>query len=228
MNGAMGLANAQRSLDYIRTLAQFIAQPEYAPVIQMFGFLNEPNGNAISKSPIGSFYIQAHNIIREITGIGAGKGPMLSMHDGFLGVTQWYGDLAGADRMMLDQHTYMVFQDQPQGDLDALKVMPCQWWASSTNTTSQQWGPNTAGEWSAAWNDCGLWVNNVGSGSRYDGSYDGYATKVTGSCTYWNDYTQWNQSTIDALNHFVSGSMDALQVSLAHSIFKSKRLIIAI
>ncbi|OWZ33521.1 glucan 1,3-beta-glucosidase [Cryptococcus neoformans AD2-60a] len=211
MNGVMGLANAQRSLDYIRTLAQFIAQPEYAPVIQMFGFLNEPNGNAISKGPVASFYIEAHNIIRDITGIGSGNGPMLSMHDGFLGVTAWYGDLAGADRMMLDQHTYMVFQDQPQGTLDTLKTMPCQWWASSTNTTSQQWGPNTAGEWSAAWNDCGKWVNNVGSGSRYDGTYDGYANKATGSCDYWNDYTQWNQSTIDALNHFVSGSMDALQ-----------------
>ncbi|WVW84155.1 hypothetical protein I302_106184 [Kwoniella bestiolae CBS 10118] len=209
LNGPMGLAHAQRSLDYIRTLAQFISQPEYSDVVQMFGFINEPNGNALSKGPIASFYVEAHNIIRDITGIG--KGPQLSAHDAFLGITNWYDFAPGADRIMLDQHNYMVFQDQPTGDLDDLKVKPCEWWAKSTNTTYQTYGPVNTGEWSAAWNDCGLWVNNVLSGYRYDGTFDGYAGKATGSCDYWNDYTQWNQSTIDALNHFVRGSMDAFQ-----------------
>ncbi len=104
----MGTANAQRALDYIRTLAQFIAQPEYSPVIQMFGFINEPNGNWISQPPIGSFYYQAYEIIREVTGIGEGNGPFLSMHDGFLSIPKWYGFLPGADRMAIDQHSYIV------------------------------------------------------------------------------------------------------------------------
>ncbi|OCF39284.1 glucan 1,3-beta-glucosidase [Kwoniella heveanensis CBS 569] len=211
LNGAMGLANAQRALDYIRSLAQFIAQPQYSDVVQMFGFINEPNANTVGKNSVGSFYHEAHNIIREITGVGAGNGPHLSVHDGFLGVSNWYGFMPNLDRVDLDQHNYMVFQDQPTGDLDELKVKPCQYWAASTNTSFQQWGPTNTGEWSAAWNDCGQWVNNVGSGSRYDGSYNGYANKVTGSCDYWNDYRQWNQSTIDALNHFVKGSMDSFQ-----------------
>ena len=38
----MGLANAQRSLDYIRVLAEFISQPEYQDVVAMFGVTNEP------------------------------------------------------------------------------------------------------------------------------------------------------------------------------------------
>ncbi len=54
LNGVMGTANAQRSLDYIRTLAEFIAQPEYRNVIQMFGFVNEPNANGIGQAPVGS------------------------------------------------------------------------------------------------------------------------------------------------------------------------------
>lgn len=106
--GVMGTANAQRTLDYIRTLTQFITQPEYLPVIQMFGFINEPNGNALGKFPIASFYLEAYNAIREITGTGEGNGPVLAMHDGFLGVQNWYGFLPGADRLALDQHTYMV------------------------------------------------------------------------------------------------------------------------
>ena len=44
LNGPMGYANAQRSLDYIRILAEFISQPQYKNVITMFGVTNEPQG----------------------------------------------------------------------------------------------------------------------------------------------------------------------------------------
>lgn len=38
----MGYANAQRSLDYIRVLAEFVSQPQYKDVVTMFGPVNEP------------------------------------------------------------------------------------------------------------------------------------------------------------------------------------------
>ena len=38
----MGIANAQRSLEYIRIIAEFISQEQYKDVVQMFGVLNEP------------------------------------------------------------------------------------------------------------------------------------------------------------------------------------------
>jgi hypothetical protein len=37
----MGIANAQRLLDYIRIITEFISQPEYSDVVPMFGILNE-------------------------------------------------------------------------------------------------------------------------------------------------------------------------------------------
>jgi hypothetical protein len=37
----MGIANAQRMLDYIRIITEFISQPEYANLIPMFGIINE-------------------------------------------------------------------------------------------------------------------------------------------------------------------------------------------
>jgi len=49
LNGPMGLANAQRSLDYIRILAEFISQPQYSPVVAMFGITNEPVGSTIGQ-----------------------------------------------------------------------------------------------------------------------------------------------------------------------------------
>lgn len=47
MAGVMGIANAQRTLDIIRTLTEFISQPEYRPVVPMFSVLNEPYGPGI-------------------------------------------------------------------------------------------------------------------------------------------------------------------------------------
>lgn len=40
--GTMGVANAQRTLDYIRVIAEFISQPEWVSVVPMFGIMNEP------------------------------------------------------------------------------------------------------------------------------------------------------------------------------------------
>ena len=212
MNGAMGLANAQRALDYLRTLAQFVSQPEWAPVVQMFGF-NEPNAGQIGQRAVGSFYHEMHDMVREITGFGEGRGPMLTIHDGFIGISSWYNFLPGADRVSLDQHPYMIFGDQPMASQSLAQVarQPCSIWASQTNQTSIQYGVNSAGEWSAAPNDCGLWVNSVGGGSRYDGTHADYIGKGVGSCDYWNDWTQWDQATKDNMLTLVSASMDALQ-----------------
>ena len=48
----MGLANAERSLDYIRIVAEFISQPAYSDVVVMFGVTNEPFGPTIGKDAI--------------------------------------------------------------------------------------------------------------------------------------------------------------------------------
>lgn len=41
-------------------------------------------------------------MIRGITGVGEGNGPLISIHDGFMGIDKWAGFLAGADRLGLD------------------------------------------------------------------------------------------------------------------------------
>lgn len=41
MNGIMGIANAQRTLEYIRVITEFIAQDEYKDVVPVFGIVNE-------------------------------------------------------------------------------------------------------------------------------------------------------------------------------------------
>jgi len=50
----MGITNAQRTLNYIRTLTEFISQPQYSDVVQMFGVLNEPFIPDIGARPMES------------------------------------------------------------------------------------------------------------------------------------------------------------------------------
>jgi hypothetical protein len=42
-------------------------------------------------------------MIRGITGFGAGNGPMIAIHEGFVGIAQWDGFMSGADRLWV-QH----------------------------------------------------------------------------------------------------------------------------
>jgi glucan 1,3-beta-glucosidase len=57
LNGTMGYANAQRTLDYIRIIAEFISQPQYSNVVTMFGIMNEPRATFISKENVERLYV---------------------------------------------------------------------------------------------------------------------------------------------------------------------------
>ena len=46
-------------------------------------------------------YLKAYEMVRDITGTGDGNGPMLTIHDGFTGTSNWAGFLSGADRLAL-------------------------------------------------------------------------------------------------------------------------------
>jgi glucan 1,3-beta-glucosidase len=54
LNGIMGIANAQRTLDYIRIITEFISQPEYQDLIPMFSIVNEALLSTIGKNVLTS------------------------------------------------------------------------------------------------------------------------------------------------------------------------------
>ncbi|KAH7889854.1 exo-beta-1,3-glucanase [Phlebopus sp. FC_14] len=210
LNGPMGLANAQRSLDYIRIIAEFISQPEYRDVVVMFGVTNEPQGTTVGQDALSRYYLQAYNYVRNASGIGEGNGPYVSFHDGFLGLPQWAGFLPNADRIALDDHPYICFGGQSDAPMSSYAQTPCKDWAATLNTSMAVFGMSAAGEWSNAVTDCGLWVNGVGLGTRYEGTYPG-DWPVVGNCTPWTDWQNWNSTMKTGIMNFALASMDALQ-----------------
>ncbi|EDR10975.1 glycoside hydrolase family 5 protein, partial [Laccaria bicolor S238N-H82] len=210
LNGPMGYANAQRSLDYIRVFAEFMSQPQYRDVVTIFGIMNEPQGPTMGQDALSRFYMEAYNIIRTAGGTGAGNGPFISLHDGFFSRSQWVGVFPNADRVGLDTHPYLCFNDQSSSPMSSYATTPCTSWGSLVNNSMSNFGLTTAGEWSNAVTDCGLYLNGVNLGTRYEGTYQGSTSRV-GSCTPWTDWQNWDSTMKTAINTFALASMDALQ-----------------
>lgn len=196
LNGPMGVANAQRTLEYIRVLTEFIAQPEYRSVVTAFGPINEPLMGIIGRDVLDSFYLEVYEMMRNITGIG--KGPAIVLHDGFQGLTPWKGFLTGADSLVLDTHPYVAFGGGLNQPLDYWPPAACR--AFQTNQSNFDFGPTITGEFSAAVNDCGKWLKNVGQNASYP------------DCGPWDDWPTWTQDMKDGIKSFVMGSMDAMHM----------------
>lgn len=145
------------------------------------------------------------------------------IHDGFTGTggghRGWDGYLAGADRVGLDTHPYFSFDKQSNDSMDYNAYKPCTYWAKSFNQTNAGFGFNFAGEYSLAINDCGQWINNIGAGTRFDGTYPTPAAPdhtnfpAVGSCAPWADYTTWSAATKNSLMALTDSSQDAMQNS---------------
>ena len=55
-------------------------------------------------------------------------------------------------------------------------------------------------------------VNNIGLGARYDGTFVNEPFESVGSCDEWNDYTKWSQERKDGLRQVAQAHMNALRV----------------
>ncbi|KAF8641456.1 hypothetical protein AX16_009968 [Volvariella volvacea WC 439] len=200
MNGAMGIANAQRSLNYLRTFTQFISQEPYKAVVPIIGVANDVRLDMIGDAAVRSFYFAAYETIRRASGTGVGNGPFIAIHDGFRGVYEWEGFLQGADRLALDQHPFLAFNATFNDHILMVDTHSSRSnWAFATNRSMGYFGVTLGGQFSAAINDCGLWLNGIESFTRYP------------DCHVWNDWTVWPQETIDALRQGTLATMDALQ-----------------
>ncbi|ORX93580.1 glycoside hydrolase superfamily [Clohesyomyces aquaticus] len=169
LNGTDGDMNAQRTLDIHHQLSQFFAQPRYKNIITLYGIVNEPRMVDLNTASVLSWTQKAINQIRKdnITAI-------LVFGDGFLGLDNWKGKLQTDDKLLLDVHQYVIFNtDQislPHTDkLD----FACKGWTQQSKRSMDKttgFGPTMCGEWSQADTDCTQYINNVGIGTRWEGT----------------------------------------------------------
>lgn len=127
-------------------------------------------------------------------------------------MTTWNNFGTNVPNLILDTHHYEVFDagqlqlSMPDGHVGAA----CQYGKQMASTNKV----TINGEWTAAMTDCAKWLNGLGTGARYDGSYMG-STKV-GTCDGAKYAGTANDLTPDektALRKYTEAQLDAYEMS---------------
>ncbi|KAF1997293.1 glycoside hydrolase family 5 protein [Amniculicola lignicola CBS 123094] len=169
LNGTNGELNAQRSLDIHHQLSQFFAQPRYKNIVTLYGLVNEPRMVDLDTQAVLSWTQKAITQIRK-DGITA----ILVFGDGFLGLDNWQGKLQTDDNLLLDVHQYVTFNVDQLSLTHTDKLnFACRGWTQQSKRSMDKttgFGPTMCGEWSQADTDCTPNINNVGIGTRWEGT----------------------------------------------------------
>jgi glucan 1,3-beta-glucosidase len=171
LNGADGALNGQRSLDIHDQLSAFFAQDRYKNIITFYGLANEPKMIALPTASVNDWTASAYQTVRQ-NGITA----YIVFGDGFLGLENWKGQLQNYQDLVLDVHQYVIFNVGQIVYNHSTKVeYACTGWtqqAQQSMSVSTGFGPTLFAEWSQADTDCAQYLNNVGVGSRWTGTYN--------------------------------------------------------
>ncbi|KAK4549338.1 hypothetical protein LTR36_006335 [Oleoguttula mirabilis] len=169
LNGTDGTLNGERTIAIHKQLSTFFAQPRYKNIVTMYGVVNEPRMVVLDTDTVLTWTKNAITAIRanNYTGI-------VIFGDGFLGLDNWQGKLEGIDNLLLDVHQYVIFNtDQITLNHHDKINFACGGWtqqALRSEDTTTGFGPTLCGEWSQADTDCAEYLNNVGVGSRWEGT----------------------------------------------------------
>jgi glucan 1,3-beta-glucosidase len=170
ITGPDGVTNAQRTLDIHQQLSTFFAQDRYKNVIAFYSLLNEPSP-AIGQNNLANWTAEAYKIVNG----DAVSAPQV-FSDSELGITSWQGKLQGyGNSLVIDVHQYTIF------DINLLTfnhtariAFACGAWVGQMNAgmnPATGFGPVMVGEWSQADTDCAKYLNGVGNGARWNGTY---------------------------------------------------------
>ena len=169
LNGTDGALNGQRTIDIHNQLSQFFTQPRYKNLVTMYGLVNEPRMVSLDTSSVLAWSEKAISTIR-----GNGFDGIIVFGDGFMGLDNWQGKLQSDDKLLLDVHQYVIFNnDQIKlNHADKLNFACKGWTAQSVRSMNRAtgFGPTMCGEWSQADTDCAQYLNDVGVGTRWTGT----------------------------------------------------------
>ncbi|KAI4113366.1 MAG: hypothetical protein LQ345_005642 [Seirophora villosa] len=142
-------------------------------VVTSIELLNEPLGSSLDLGGVQEFYSNGYGRVK-----AASSDFAVVIHDAFQDFsTYWTGYGNDYADLMLDTHQYQIFSPEQVGRSPSEHV------SAACGLGPQLAGTNKwiiVGEWTGAQTDCAKWLNGLGKGARYDGTFEG-ASK-TGSC----------------------------------------------
>lgn len=175
LNGTDGDLNGDRTIDVHKQVSAFFTQPRYKNLVTMYGLVNEPRMVELEPDRVVDWTSKAVDAIQgnNFTGI-------IIFGDGFMGLDKWQGELQDKENLLLDVHQYVIFNvDQIVLDHHDKINFACGGWTKQALRSQNKqtgFGPTLCGEWSQADTDCTQYLNNVGVGSRWEGTLNMIST----------------------------------------------------
>ena len=169
LNGTDGQVNADRTTDIHNQLSTFFAQPRYKNIIAIYGLVNEPRMTFLDTTAVLDWTTKTVTTIRNNN-----MTALIAFGDGFMGLANWQGKLQNLPNLILDVHQYVIFNvEQITLNHHNKTTFACAGWTAQSKQSSNRatgFGPTICGEWSQADTDCAQYLNNVGVGSRWEGT----------------------------------------------------------
>jgi glucan 1,3-beta-glucosidase len=197
--------NVETTLGVLDYISKKYGASEYADVVTSIELLNEPLGPAFNMDGIKSFYQRGYDIVRK-------NAPNLNVvfHDAFQSLNYWndFFQMPSTWLVTLDHHQYQVFSPGENAcSIDKHIEVAC----AIGRQTQSEYHWRVTGEFSAALTDCTKWLNGVGRGARYDGSFsnNGAGSYYIGSCANRWDISTWTDQERENSRRFVEAQFDA-------------------
>ncbi|KAL3236583.1 glucan exo-1,3-beta-glucosidase RNJ42_01677 [Nakaseomyces bracarensis] len=194
--------------------------------------VNEPLGPKIGVNNIAQTYYEAFNIFKHAQEENENpQNPNMTfiIHDAFQSIGFWnlhlnpdyknvsnhYYNLTNitydSQSILVDHHHYEVFTDYQLKENQYSRITNIINYGNSIHN-ELVYHPAVVGEWSGALTDCARWVNGIGIGARYDGSY--YDTTAfhsdsppNGTCTSQYDISQWSDDYKTKVRQFIEAQL---------------------
>ena len=119
------------------------------------------------------------------------------------------GPGSGVDYVILDTHQYQIFTPEQVSQSPSSHVSTACSFGSNTLRKVDKW--TVVGEWTGAQTDCAKWLNGLGKGARYDGTYPN--SYHVGDCTgkYTGTVAGLSADDKSNLRHFIEAQLDAYE-----------------
>ncbi|AET38598.1 glycoside hydrolase family 5 protein Ecym_3088 [Eremothecium cymbalariae DBVPG len=191
----------------VRYVMEKYSRDYYSDVVIGVQVLNEPLGTAVDMGKVKELYYYAYDTLRN----EMGRDQIMVIHDAFMAPHYWDDQFTlegGYWGVLVDHHHYQVFSPgEVSRSMDEHLQVACA--LSIDKVTEGHW--NVVGEWSAALTDCAKWLNGVGVGYRWDGTYSPGSTAF-GSCEHNDDISRWSPERVANTRRYVEAQLDAFEV----------------
>ncbi|AMD22423.1 HGR084Wp [Eremothecium sinecaudum] len=196
------------TVEILKVIYEEYTTGEWKDLITGIEVVNEPMASRIGEDDIISFYEETIDDYTE-----SDAATTLVLHDAFQPLGYW--DEYRNDTklpILIDHHHYEVFNYHQNANDQFSRLSDILEYGDDL-AKEQASHPSIVGEWSGAITDCATWLNGIGIGSRYDGTYYDKLNRSSsengalGTCQSYKSISEWDSEYKTRVRQFIEAQL---------------------